>query len=313
MRVLVLTSGDPSHAHFLDRRIQVLSSLGVEVTTLVVPGGGKVGMKRSPVDYLRFVPEVLATSSTNGFDLVHANYGLTAPAALAQPKRPIVLSLWGTDLFGPFGWVSRTCAPRCDEVVVMSEEMAEALPCDASVIPHGIDLDAFAPESKAAARDRADWDADRYQVLFPYSPSREVKDFDRARRVVDAVDRRLDRPVELQVVHGEHYDNIPTYMNAADVLLLTSRSEGSPNTIKEAMACNLPVVSTDVGDVRDRLNGVEPSAVADTDIGLIEALTGILQRGEPSNGRQHVTDMAMERTGEQLLSVYERALAENGG
>lgn len=101
-----------------------------------------------------------------------------------------------------------------------------------------------------------------------------------------------------------------TDMNAADVLLLTSDSEGSPNSVKEALACDLPVVALDVGDVRERLAGVDPSRVATDDAELVEGLVDVLRREERSNGREAAREVSIERTADRMLDVYETVAGE---
>jgi len=90
--------------------------------------------------------------------------------------------------------------------------------------------------------------------------------------------------------------------------LLTSRREGSPNSIKEAMACNLPIVSVDVGDVADRLDGVAQTRVHTTDSDLTDSLVAFLVAGEPSNGREHVRDISLRSQIDRLVDVYHRAI-----
>jgi glycosyltransferase involved in cell wall biosynthesis len=118
----------------------------------------------------------------------------------------------------------------------------------------------------------------------------------------------MEKPVYLQVVQGIRHEAVATYLNAADLLLLTSEHEGMPNSVKEALACNLPVVSTDVGDVARYLADVTPSAVHDDDEALAEAVVEILSSGERSNGRSQVEDIRLERTVERLKGVYEDAM-----
>ena len=311
MRVLNIVTNEESR--FFTQQVEGVESVGVETTTLSVPGDREYADGetdgRTPVDYLRLLKSVLR-HSFGEYDLIHANYGLTAPAAILQPNLPVVVSLWGTDLMGEYGWVSKLCAARADAVVVMSEEMAGELDRDCDVIPHGVDLDLFAPGSTADARRELGWESDAYHVLFPYPPARGVKNHERATRVAEMASRRLDGPLRLQTVAGVPHARMPTYMNAADALLLTSDREGSPNAVKEALACNLPVVSTDVGDVRERLDRVEPSAVSETDDGLADALAEILARGERSNGRSAAEEVGVEYTRDQLVSVYRRVLAD---
>lgn len=292
-----------------------MRELDVEVTTLSVPGAHVPGEStRSVGSYLRFYPRALR-ASLDGYDLVHANQGIVAPAALAQPTRPVVLTLWGTDLYGWLGPVSRWCARRADAVVVMSERMNLELDVDAHVIPHGVDLETFRPRDHETACCEVGWDPDERHVLFPYSPERTVKKHSRAERVVHMANEHLDDRVCLHSVSGRPHEEMPRFMAAADALLLTSTHEGSPNAVKEAMACNLPVITTDVGDVRERLASVDPSFVRTTDAGLASALVETLECGERSNGREAVRDLDVTGTARRLHSVYEAVTVggERGG
>lgn len=299
-------------AQFFQQQVAALDRRGVSGDTIGVPGErtstDDESSSRSVVDYLRFYPRVLR-GSRRGYDLVHANYGLTAPAALAQPTRPVVLTLWGSDLFGDVGWLSRFCARHVDAVIVMTEEMADVLhPVEAHVIPHGIDLDVFRPLPQHEARDSVGWQHDAVHVLFPYSKQRPVKEYSRAERVTQAVQQQLAADVELHTVFDAPHDRIPAYMNAADALLLTSSHEGSPNSVKEAMACNLPVVATDVGDVAERLADVTNSSVCRTDEELVERLRTVLERRERSDGRDHIDHLGLTQMAERIESVYDSVL-----
>lgn len=311
LSVLSLVTNDG--AKFYRQQVSVLETKGVEVTTLSVPGRDTKDQQwaasRSVADYLRFYPTVLRHSFRN-YDLIHANYGLTAPAALAQPNLPVVLSLWGSDLFGTYGRYTRWCARWADAVIVMSDAMAREVGRDCYVIPHGVDLEMFRPVAQAEARESLGWPRDAKHVLFPYPPSRDVKDHPRAERVVAAVRERYDGPVEFQVLSGVPHNRMAEYMSAADVLLLTSRHEGSPNSVKEALACNLPVVSTDVGDVRERIGPVENCFVGRSDAELVEGVVRVLERGERSDGRRVARELGLDRMGEQVIDVYRRVLGE---
>ncbi|RZV10814.1 glycosyl transferase family 4 [Natrinema hispanicum] len=301
MNVLNLTS--KSNSPPFELQIQALEERGIDCTTVSVPGMVTAESGRSVLDYVRFYPTVL-TESLGSYDLVHANYGLTAPFALAQPRLPVVLSLWGTDLDGELGWVSKRCAPYCDATIVMSEQMKRELGQDCHVIPHGVDFDIFEPMSQSDAIDRLGWDPDANHVLFPYKKERTVKNYPRAARIVDAVRDDVSEPVHLQTAREVPHAEMSTYMNAADCLLLTSDREGSPNVVKEALACNLPVVSVDVGDVRERLEGVTPSSVCRTDAELRRALATILTSEPRSNGREQAEKINMEWMAARIHDVY---------
>jgi glycosyltransferase involved in cell wall biosynthesis len=301
----VLSLVTTGHSRFYRQQVDALADRGVSTTTVVVPGDDG---ERSPLDYARFYPSVLARSLGGDWDLVHANFGLTAPHALAQPGRPVVLSLWGTDVYGDYGWVSRACAPHVDELVVMSERMAEAVDVPARVVPHGVDLSRFRPLDRSTAKERVGWDQGTRQVLFPYPPSRGVKNHDLAARVVDRAADRVPGPVALQTLSGVPHERMSDYYNAAHALLLTSDWEGSPNSVKEALACNVPVVARDVGDVPERLDGVAHSRACRSEDALVEALVDVLRAGARSDGRRAVADLSLDHAADRLRATYDRAL-----
>ena len=299
---------------FFRQQIDVLERKGVETTVLVVPGqeqiDGDMGETRGVREYLRYLPMVRRELRGGEYDLVHANYGLTAPFAVTQRRLPVVLTLWGSDVVGFDGAVTKACAWRCDAVTVRSREMRELLGRpDAHILPSGVDLDRFRPIDREDARERVGWGRDRQQVLFPYSPAYERKNYPLAERVVEAAADRLGEPVDLHTISDIPHEEVPYYVNAADAVLLTSDHEGSPNTVKEAMACNVPVVSTAVGDVRERLEGVAPSAVGESEAELVEGLARVLDAGERSNGREAVREVSWDRIGDRILDIYRSVTA----
>jgi glycosyltransferase involved in cell wall biosynthesis len=304
MNVLQIVTTEGS---FFNEQIRVLERNGVSCTVVATPNSG--GRTRSVRDYASCYRSVLEAVWGGDFDLVHANYGLTVPLALAQPLRPVVCSLWGSDVFGTYSAVSKLSSRAADEVIVMSEEMAAEVGGDPTIIPHGVDFDRFKPAPQRRAQDAVGWEHSRKHVLFPWPTSREVKDYPRAERVVSAVRERLSTPVELQVVSGVDHDRMSTYMNAADALLMTSKWEGSPNSVREALACNLPVVATDVGDVREHVTDLPLSQVCRTDEELVDALSTVLESDRPTDSREQIRDLSLEQMGKDLLEVYDRALS----
>ncbi|PCR91549.1 glycosyltransferase [Natrinema ejinorense] len=298
---------------FFDQQIEVLEEKGVDCTVCVVPGAeqidGDMGGRRGVKEYLQYFPRVRRELRRGEYDLVHANYGLTAPYAVTQFQLPVVLTLWGSDVVGFDGLVTKACAWQCDAVTVRSREMRELLGRDdAHIIPSGVDLERFKPIDDRVAREEVGWRTDRTHVLFPYSPDYERKNYPLAERVVERTRKRIDSEIELQTISGVRHEEVPLYMNAADVLLLTSEHEGSPNTVKEALACNLPVVSTDVGDVRARLRNVSPSGVGETEDELVAQLVSVLDADTRSNGREAVREVSWDRIGDRLKEIYARTI-----
>ena len=312
MKVLQLYTSTRS---FYENQLDALERQGVECTRLRVPGSYDPDSPRSATDYARYYPKVLR-ESLGEYDLVHANYGLVAPFALAQPTRPVVLTLWGSDLMGECGWLerlSRFGAKHADSLVLPSERMAAELDVDHEIVPFGVDTDLFRPIPKTEARERLDWDDERRYVLFPYRPERPEKDYPRAARLVDRVDDdAVGGDVELVQVDGVDHETMPYYFNASDALLLTSKRESGPMVVKEAAACNVPVISTDVGFVDRVLDGVEASHVADADRELVGHLESVLEARQRSNGRRVLDGLDVDEMGEHLVDVYRRAIDASG-
>ncbi len=210
------------------------------------------------------------------------------------------------------GWLrslSRFGARRSDATVVPSPAMSQQLEADHELIPFGVDTDLFRPIPQDEARERVGWETDRPVALFPYDQTRAVKDFSRATRLVD----RAETDLELRTVSGVGHAEIPYYMNASDVLLVTSRRESGPMVVKEAAACTLPVVSTDVGFVRETLAGVDNCVVSDSDSILIDGLERIVADGGRANGRDVIDGLGFEAMGDRLLEVYQTVLDRRAG
>ncbi|WP_255194945.1 glycosyltransferase family 4 protein [Halorarius litoreus] len=299
LRVLQVATTERS---FFTQQVEALEARGVSCTTVTVPHPDEGS--RGPLEYARFYAETVR-EAVAGHDLVHANYGLVGPLALAQPVRPVVLTLWGSELLSDRGWLdrwSRVAARHSDAVVVPSQRLAAELDESHDLVPFGVDTERFRPIDRARARERVGWVPDRRHVLFPYDPTRPVKNFPRAERVVG----RLPDDVVLQTVSGVAYDEMPYYMNASDALLVASDYESGPMVVKEAAACNVPVVSTDVGFVAEVLDGVSNSAVARSESALVDALSTVL--GRRSDGRSTVDTLGVDQMAEQLLGTYRRVL-----
>ncbi|MFP8889915.1 glycosyltransferase [Natrialbaceae archaeon A-CW2] len=308
MKVLQLVT---SPRPFFDQQVSTLQTRGVDCTVLAVPGqyGGDSG--RSVTAYARYYRDVLSVIRSGDFDLVHANYGLVAPFAFAQPIRPVVVTLWGTDLMSDHDWlrsVSRFAARRADATIVPSQVMASELETDYDLIPFGVDTDLFRPISRQVARERVGWESDRQIALFPYDETRDVKDYTRAQKLVSGADADL----ELRPVSGVDHDEMPNFMNASDVLLVTSKRESGPMVVKEAAACNLPIVSTDVGFVRETVGNLHNCTVSDDDETLVAGLEQTFDAGSRSNGRQSIDGLGLESLGDSLLEVYRRTLDREG-
>jgi glycosyltransferase involved in cell wall biosynthesis len=141
-------------------------------------------------------------------------------------------------------------------------------------------------------------------VLFPSSPARPEKRFALAKTTV-AVLRSRGLDVELHALEGIPNDEVPTWLNAANAILLTSTHEGSPVVVKEALACNVPVVSVDVGDVRGRIAGIECCSIAAaTPEDLADKLGGAIGHEERISARERIADLSLDAVAERVYDIY---------
>jgi glycosyltransferase involved in cell wall biosynthesis len=150
-------------------------------------------------------------------------------------------------------------------------------------------------------------------VLFPAAADRPEKGY---ALTAAAVARLNGSNVALQTLGGVRHDDVPLWINAADAVVLTSVYEGSPNVVKETLACNVPLVSVDVGDVRERIEGVEGCVIAARAAEDVAAkLAHVLERGRRTQGRERAAEVSLERINDRLLEIYDTvaSLTPRGG
>jgi glycosyltransferase involved in cell wall biosynthesis len=321
IRVLMVTSdwvwnSWGGTAVFVARQAEFLRREGVHVDVFPFRGGRRLAT------YAAAWREVHRRLRHGSYDLVHAQFGQSGLTAL--PTRvPLVVTFRGDDLEGiigengryiPAGWLmrmlSRTVARQADAAIVVSAHMKRHLPRSVAthVLPSGLDLDLFQPEPQDQARSRLGLPSDRRLVAFVGNPDLARKRYPLAQQAVEIVNRSI--PTQLVVGWGKPHHEIATLLNACDALVFTSMQEGSPNAVKEALACNLPVVSVPVGDVPLRLKGVKgcelcPDDQVDT---IAAALERVLQRGGRSEGRAAVQDLNEHVLTERLIEIYRSVL-----
>jgi glycosyltransferase involved in cell wall biosynthesis len=173
------------------------------------------------------------------------------------------------------------------------------------VIPSGIDLDRFKPMDPLVCKQKLGWSARSFHVLFASSNGDPVKRPELAKAAVAQLSRP-DYPAEFHFISGIPTAKVPLWLNAGDALLMTSLHEGSPNIVKEAMACGLPVVSVEVGDVAERIEGIEGCYLAQPrPAELAEKLGLVRERGRRLDCRAQLEELSITKVAQKLKRCYE--------
>ena len=323
MRVLAVTNMYPTDAHpadgtFVAAQVESLRDIGIDTEVLFLD---RLAAGRQV--YRGLAETVRARLESVNPDLVHVMYGgvMSAVVTKAIRERPVLVSFCGSDLLGIRGGAvlklsarfgvaaSKRAAVRAAGIVVKSENLLEALPrgIDRShlwLLPNGVDLRRFSPMDRLECQRRLGWDPSRGHALFPADPSRPEKRFGLAEACVARLNEN-GADVELHVLKGVPHEDVPRWLNAAEAVLVTSTHEGSPNAVKEALACNVPVVSVDVGDVRARIEGIDGCYIADpTSEDLAVKLGRVFERGAPIDARTKMTEISLEHVAERLGEIY---------
>ena len=312
-RVLFVIPGDGSGSSmiFIRRQIDALRAAGVIACDF------HLGTRTSPGTLLRERRRFRQVLREFSPDVVHAQYGtVTACFCLLSTRLPVVVTFRGSDL-NPCRSISRArslagrllshlAALGASEVVCVSEPLRRRLwRRSANIIPSGVDTRLFYPRPKHEARAELGWPLDERVILFNAGRDPVTKRLDLAREATEIARRSL-HGIRLEMLDGTIPPvRIPTFLNAADCVLVTSLFEGSPNIVKEALACNLPVVSVDVGDVKRRLEGVHPSAIVPAHPDEIaRSLVQILLAPTRSNGFAGIGEISSAAMTRRTLDVY---------
>jgi teichuronic acid biosynthesis glycosyltransferase TuaC len=244
------------------------------------------------------------------FDVVHAHYGLTAWPALAVPARVRALTVHGNDMRHPrTRMITGAVLSQIDLLAAVSSSLAQELPgrrarARAQVLPCGVDLERFHPIPRAQARAELGLDPVKPYLLFAADPARAIKRYDLASALARAVD------VELLVLGGVDPARAPLWFNAVNAVLMPSGHEGFGLAVLEALACDIPVLTTPVGIHPDALRGVAGTLCAPFELGLWrEALEPHLGATESRiAGRAHAEPFSGPRMAEGVVAAWRDAL-----
>ena len=262
---------------------------GINFERFPIPGKGVLSYLKAIVPLRKMVREVKP-------DVIHAHYSFSGfLASLVAPWTPVVVSLMGSDVeaksifrliikvFVKYFWSA---------TIVKSESLKQKLNiANVIVLPNGVDINRFKPLDQATCKEHLGWEKNKKQILFLADINRPVKNFALAKAAYELLD---DDNVELKAAYNIDTSLVPVYINAAGVVIMTSLWEGSPNTVKEALACNRPVVSTNVGDVALLLKDVQGCFIAENEpVDFAQKIKQALSYSQ-SNGREKIKKLKMD-------------------
>lgn len=323
MRVLFVTNMWPDeeqqfYGTFIKSQAESLVEAGLSVDVAYVRG------HRSMANYATGLRRVGRLARESRYDVLHAHYGHTAAMLATVGRRPRVVSYCGEDLLGAPRGNSITVKSRLevavfrhlsrvyDVSITKSRGMERALPANLRarnhIVPNGVNLGMFSPIPRAQARTRLGWPSDGAIALFLGNPADPRKNVQLAERAISALASE-GMNIQLKIAWRIPRLDVPSLMSAADCLVFPSRSEGSPNAVKEAMACELPIVATAVGDLEERLAGIAGCYLSQPQPGVFsQHIAAAVKHGRTSEAREAVASISTQAVAQRLIGIYETAL-----
>jgi len=311
LKVIFVTSEWPSKAHpnhvpFLKENISSLKSKGIITSTYKIKSGS---IRNRLISIIQLRKQV----KDEKYDIIHVHWGYNGLFCLGL-NIPNVVTFHGGDLNKPLLWeirsiiiylVSKIATITSQHNIFVSKDLAKKGLSNKnknSVIPMGIDLDKFVPMDKKECREELKLPLNKHLILFGGNASQAIKRLPLARNALEI----LDDNHELITIDYIDHNLMPIFMNASDMLLMTSLNEGSPMMIKEALACNLPVASTNVGDVKEQLYGLENCFIIKDE--TPEAIASVIKRcikcqGIP-NSRVKMLNYSIDVLSDMVIDIY---------
>ena len=303
MKVLIVASGNSAViSPFVKEQGDSLKEIGLDIDYFLIKGKGMTGYLKNYFNFIKIV-------KNNTYDIIHAHYGLSGLLATLQSHVPVVITFHGSDvnLNRTNFYLSFVASRLSDENIFVHESLSKKLSLfsdQTEIIPCGVNLNLFKPIDKLASRDKLGLDHNYSYVLFSSSFNNKIKNAALAKLALSNFENII-----LLEMKGYSREEVHLLMNAVDILIVTSHSETGPVVVKEALACNCPIISTDVGDVKELAKGTKNCYIVGYDAKHIEQrIRDILSSNKKSDGRAAVKHFGLEKIATDVYEVYKRVV-----
>lgn len=241
------------------------------------------------------------------FDCIHAHFVTSALLANLQGQVPVIATFHGSDInLKVHRWFSLAVEIMSRHTIYVSENLRKKALCNfqskSKVIPCGVDFTLFRPRPKKLARQKLSLSLTTKYILFSSHFENTVKNYPLAKAALEIIN---DSSIQLLELKNFTREEVALLMTAVDVALMTSFSEGSPQFIKEALACNCPIVSTNVGDVEEVMGGIEGCYITSYQpADVASKIQLVLSQSEPIKGRENILHFDNQRIAQKLVILY---------
>lgn len=295
---------------FIISQAESLKDNGVEIDSFIYNGTGLI-------NYLKAIPLLRKKIKHNNYDIIHAHYSYSSLVAILTFYRiPIVTSFMGSDVLGfrKIDKIIKIIVAKFSKIIIAkSKQIAESIAYNnkgIEIVPNGVNFNTFKVIDKSLTKNDLKLNSNIKYILWVGDAKRKEKNFKLAEETFRIIKTAIEN-VELIQIWGVTQKRLNKYYNGCDVFLLTSLYEGSPNVIKEAMACNCPIVSTDVGDVKEVIGNTAGCYICSYDPGdVAKKIKMALDFGKRTNGRQRILELGLDsnNVANKVINVYRQVL-----
>lgn len=303
MKVLIVCTGNFGFIKpFVSEQVETLNKMGVQTEYFLIKGKGISG-------YLKNLKPLRKKVKTGNFDIVHAHFGLSGLLATMQRKVPVIISfLTGEQLFWHINILSSIASILSKKNIFVSESTYKDLFIKIRpkkiVIPLGVQTNIFKPVNRDIAKNEIKVLKRKINILFASDFTKE-KFYKNPKLAFDA----LTGIENVNLIELKNYsrNQVNLLLNAVDLLLLTSKVEGSPQVIKEAMACNCPIVATDVGDIKEVVGDTKNCYITGFDpTEISKRISQVIETNKRTNGRLRIEQYYDNNIiAQKVLEVYQ--------